>query len=192
MKKTLLALALLVGFAGTANASDMSYNFVEANYADTGNLVYSDLFQLTGWNLRGSVALGESIYMLGEYAQVSDDIGGSYIDVDIYELGAGYRHDISEKTDFFADLSYAHIKSSALGTFDYSDNGYHLRLGVRHELGDKFEGTIGVSHRDLGDYDKYTGLLLGGHYKFTENFGLVANVEAGSDTLWSVGVRASF
>lgn len=192
MKKTLLALALLAGFAGTANASELSYNFVEANYADAGDFDGGSSYSFTGWNLRGSVALGDHFYLLGEYNSVSDNPFGTSLNIDTYEGGVGFRNSISDKADFFADASFARLNFSCNLCSDDSDNGYHVRLGVRGELGSKFEGTIGISHRDFGNYGDNTGLLLGGHFKFTENFGLVANVEAGSDTLYTVGVRASF
>lgn len=192
MKKTLLALALLAGFAGTANASELSYSFVEANYVDAGNAFDApSSFSFNGYNLRGSAELGDTWYLVGGFNSVSDDPFGTSVDFDTYDVGVGFRHGFSEKADFFADLSYNHTEVSTFG-FSDSDSGYGVRLGVRGEMGSKFEGTIGLSHRDYGDFGNSTGLLLGGHFKFTENFGLVANVEAGSDTIWSVGVRASF
>ena len=192
MKKTLLALALLAGFAGTANASELSYSFIEANYIDAGDFDGGNAFSFDGWNLRGSVELGEHFYLLGEYNSVSDNPFGTSLNIDTYEVGAGFRTPISDKADFFADASYANLDFSCNLCSDDSENGYHVRLGVRAELGSKFEGTIGVTHGDFGDYGDNTGLLLGGHFKFTENFGLVANVEVGDETLYTVGVRASF
>lgn len=192
MKKTLLAVALLAGFAGTANASDMSYNFVEVNYVDAGNAFDApSVVNFDGYSIRGSVALGDKFYLIGGYTAVSDDPFGTSLDFDTYDVGVGFRHGISDKADFFGDVSYNHTNVDTFG-FSDSDSGYGVRLGVRGEMGSKFEGTIGVSHRDFGDYGNTTALLLGGHLKFTENFGMVASVEAGDDTVWTVGVRGSF
>jgi len=192
MKKTLLALALLAGFAGTANASELSYNFVEVNYVDAGDFDSNGVFSFTGWNIAGSVALGDNFYLLGDYAQTSDDPFGPSVDIDTYNVGFGYRHNISEKADFYSDLSYSNADVSCFGCGSADGDGYRVRLGFRGALAEKFEGSIGITHQDYNDFGTDTSLSLGGQFKLNDTWGFVANVEAGDNTRYSIGVRASF
>lgn len=192
MKKTLLAIALLAGFAGSANASELSYNFVEVNYVNAGDFGSNGAFEFDGWNIAGSVELGESFYLVGDYNQTTDNPNGPSVDIDFYNLGAGFRHSINDKADFFADLSYSDASVSCFGCGDSDGSGYRARLGFRGNFNDHFEGSIGVTHRDLNDFGKDTALLLGAQVKVNDTWGFVANVEAGDDTRYSVGVRASF
>jgi hypothetical protein len=192
MKKTLLALTLFTGLAATSvNASELSYSFVEADYAHMGELDTGSDFD--GYNLRGSVALGDSFYVLGDYSQTTADFtGGINIDLDTYSLGFGFHHSISDNADLFGDLSYMHGDASTLGG-SANDNGYRARFGFRGALSEKFEGTIGVTHFDLGNFSSDSSLLLGGQLKFNDTWGAVAELEAGGDdTRYLVGIRASF
>lgn len=190
MKKTLLALALLAGFAGTANASELSYSFIEADYVNIGDLDSGNDFD--GFRVRGSVEFGENFYGLADYTMTSASPFGINIDIDLYNVGVGFKTNVGDKADFFVDASYSNIDlSSSFG--GASDNGYTVRAGFRGQLADSFEGTIGVSHRDLGDFDQDTSLLLGGQFKFNDTWGITADVDAGGDdTRYAVGVRASF
>ncbi|MGH8051126.1 MAG: hypothetical protein ACREPB_10750 [Arenimonas sp.] len=192
MKKTLLALTLFTGLVATsANASELSYSFVEVDYVNAGELDTGSDFD--GYNVRGSVALGNSFYVLGNYSQTTADFtGGINIDLDTYSLGFGFHHGISDKADLFGDVSYEHGDASTLGG-SASDSGYRARFGFRGALNDKFEGTIGVTHFDLGNFSSDTSLLVGGQLKFNDTWGAAAEVEAGGDdTRYLVGIRASF
>ncbi|MGH8050541.1 MAG: hypothetical protein ACREPB_07785 [Arenimonas sp.] len=195
MKRTLLALTLFAGLAGTsANASELSYSFIEADYVNAGDLGINFNGDFDGVSLRGSVALGDNFYLQGNYANTSatSDFGvGS--DFDTYSLGFGFRHNISDKADLFADVNYVHWSFDTLGSIGADDNGYRVRVGFRGALSDKFEGTIGVTHEDLGDAGDAVSLSLGGQLKFNDTWGAVAEVEAGGDdTRYLVGIRASF
>jgi hypothetical protein len=194
MKKTLLALALMTGLAATsANASELSYSFVEAGYTNLGDLD-STADDFDGFNLRGSVELGESFYILGDYTTTSSTFPGGFdANFDTYSLGFGFHHSISDKADIFGDVSYLNGSIDIETTTGADDDGYRARFGFRGALSDKFEGTIGVTHYDLGEFGSDTSLLLGGQLKFNDTWGAVAEVEAGGDsTHYLVGIRASF
>lgn len=191
MKKTLLAIALLAGFAGTANASELSYSFVEADYVDIGDFGSGgDSFD--GFGLRGSVEFGDNFYGLASYNSTSASPFGVNIDIDTYDVGLGFHHSINDKADFFADASYSHINLDSFGG-GANDNGYTVNVGFRGNFNDHFEGSIAANHRDLGDFGSDSSLALGAHIKFNETWGITANTEfGGDDTRYSVGVRASF
>ena len=190
MKKTLLALALLAGFAGSANASELSYNFIEADYVSIGDFGGGEDFD--GFGLRGSVEFGENFYGLASYNSTSASPFGVDIDIDTYDFGLGFRHSINDKADFFVDASYSHISLDSFGG-GADDNGYTVNVGFRGAFNEHFEGSIAANHRDLGDFDSDTSLALGAHIKFNETWGITANTEVGGeDTRYSIGVRASF
>lgn len=191
MKKTLLALALLAGFAGTANASELSYSLIEADYVSIGDFDSGDNFD--GFGLRGSVEFGDNFYGLASYNSTSASPFGVNIDIDTYDIGVGYRHSINEKADFFVDASYSHIKLSAFGSTGADDDGYTVNLGFRGAFNDHFEGSVAAVHRELGDFGNDTSLGLGAHFKFNKTWGITADTEfGGDDTRYSVGVRARF
>lgn len=195
MKKTLFALAVLAGLAGTANASELSYSYVEASYINSDDFDGNSTFDYNGWGVRGSLALGDNFYLLGEYNVQSDKFFDTKVDFDTYEIGVGFHHGISEKVDFFADVSYADLKLNVKMpgfSSDVDDSGYTARAGVRCKFAEKFEGTAALLYRNRGIFENDSSLLLGGHYKFTENFGLVASMDVDSESAYSVGVRATF
>lgn len=194
MKRALLAITLLTAFAGNANASELSYSFIEANYVNNGDFDLISVSDYDGFGLRGSIAFGERFYGVADYSNTSATFAGGIFnsDVDIYSAGVGYRHGLSDKADFFTDLSYARVDIDTDTLLPFSDDGYRLRVGVRGALTDKFEGTIGVTHLDLGDFGDDTALLLAGQFKFNDTWGITTDVEVGEYTRYQVGVRASF
>jgi hypothetical protein len=193
IKLSLLSLALLGALSTTAQASDqLSYSFVEAGYAQAGEFDSGENFN--GYGIRGSVALGDHWYLLGDYYNTDGTITVVVSvdnDIDIYDLGVGYRHGLSDKTDFFVDLSYSNIElSNQFASID--DDGYRARLGVRGQLASKFEGSIAAVHRDFGDFGNDTALQLGGLIEFNETLGLSLEAEIGEDTRYFAGLRASW
>lgn len=190
MKKTLLAIALLASVAGTANASELSYSFIEADYVNVGDFGNNDAFD--GFAVKGSIEFGEHFYGIADYADTSASTFGADIDIELYSVGFGFKNSINDKADFFADASYSHIKASTFGG-GASDDGYTVRVGFRGAFNDHFEGNVAAVHRDLGIGGTDTSLGLGAQFKFNETWGITADTEfGGDDTRYSVGIRASF
>lgn len=192
-KTSLLSLALLGALSTTAQASDqLSYSFVEAGYAQVGEFGIDDDFN--GYGLRGSVAIADNWYFVGDYYNTDATFSGVVSvdnDLDIYDLGVGYRHGLSDKSDFFVDVAYSNIEmSNSFTSFD--DDGYRVRAGFRGQLGSKFEGSIAAVYRDFGDFGDDTALQLGGLIEFTPTWGLSLEAEIGEDTRYFAGVRASW
>lgn len=193
IKTSLLSLALLGALSTTAQASDqLSYNFVEAGYAQAGEYGLGEDFN--GYGLRGSVAIADNWYLVGDYYNTDATITVFVSvdnDIDIYDLGVGYRHGLSDKTDFFVDVAYSNIEmSNSFTSFD--DSGYRVRAGFRGQLASKFEGSIAAVHRDFGDFGDDTALQLGGLIEFNETIGLALEAELGDETRYFAGLRASW
>jgi hypothetical protein len=193
IKLSLLSLALLGALSTTAQASDqLSYSFVEAGYAQAGEFDLDEAFN--GYGIRGSVALGDNWYLVGDYYNTDATITiftSVDNDLDIYDIGVGYHHGLSDKTDFFVDVSYSNIElSNQFNSFD--DSGYRARLGFRGQLASKFEGSIAAVHRDFGDFGNDSALQLGGLIEFNETFGLSLEADLGDETRYFAGLRASW
>ena len=125
MKRSLLALALVAVLPFAAQADDkLSYTYVEADYVNLDG-------DADGWGLRGSVEFGESgFYGLGGWRTA--EIDGTSVDVDNWELGVGYAHDLSTNFEGLAKASY-------VDGDDY-DGDFVGTLGAQY----KFTPTWGV------------------------------------------------
>jgi hypothetical protein len=207
MKFSLIALALAAALPLSAQATDISYNYVEGDYASTH--LYTDPGDTTldGYKIKGSVALGNNFYGVGSYGNVSgSDIFGINADGDLTEgtVGVGYHHAISPTADWVSELSYVHDKISAnagTASADVSDNGYRISTGVRAMLGEQFELNGNVNYADVGDFGNGIGAGIGGVYHFNPTWGVTGAFDyANHDNngsnehtnTWTVGVRATF
>ena len=195
MKKQLtLALALAIApFA--ASAGELNYTYVEGGYAnveiDGEDLGAGDI-DFDGFQLRGSAAVAESVYLFGGYGSVTNDDFGTDIDFSEIQLGAGFRHGLSERADFIAELGYVRQELEAMGD-SIDAKGGRLSVGFRGLMTDRFEGLVKASYNDGGDFDGDFSFTAGAQFKFNPTWGLVGEVEAGEDvTKYLVGVRASF
>jgi hypothetical protein len=218
MKFSLLALAIAAVAPFSAQASELNYNYVEADYAS------SHLAGTTagGYNFKGSMAFGDSFYGAFTYGQVSKnriDSGlvngtGSPIlfDADLSNttVSLGFRHAISDKADFYSELGYARsnlgLDVRGFGKGSESGNGYRIAAGVRGMLTDQFEGNFNVNYADVGNAGNGVGVGIGGIYHINDTWGITGNYDyatrgnvsfggvAIDETIktWSIGVRASF
>lgn len=196
MKKHLaLALALALAAPVAASANELSYTYVEGGYAqvtlDGEDLGAGDI-DFDGFQLRGSAAMTDNVYAFGGYGSVTNDDFGADIDVNEVQLGAGFRHGLSERADFIAELGYVRQEVEALGE-SFDATGGRLSAGFRGLLSDHFEGLVKASYNDGGDFEGDFSFTAGAQVKFNPTWGLVGEIEAGEDlTKYLVGVRASF
>lgn len=193
MKKQLaLALALAVApFA--ASAGELSYSYVEGGYArvnvDAGG--FGD-FDFDGVQLRGSAAVADNVYLFGGYGSVTNDDYGVDFDFTELQLGVGYRHELSIRADFIAEVGYLRQELEAQGD-SIDAAGGRVSVGFRGALSDNFEGLVKASYTDGGDFDGDFSVTAGALVKFNPTWGLVGEIEAGEDvTKYLLGVRASF
>lgn len=183
MKRTALVLAGLLALPfAAAQASDLSYNWIEADYVH----VNPDNFDNTdGVAIRGSGELGKNFNVIAGWSKLDVDAPLSK-DLKSWYLGVGYHTPVSDRTDLFTDVSY--LKNTTLDA-----DGYGARVGVRSALTPKFEGAAWVGYEKLDHVDGNGSLGVSGQYKFTPAFGLVAEARvAENDKSFLVGPRLSF
>jgi Ax21 family sulfation-dependent quorum factor len=180
MKRALFALALAAALPMSAQASELSYSFVELDYVNVDG-------DADGFGLRGAYNFGDSgFYGLAGYNNV--EVDNTNIDVDFYEIGAGYHYGISENTDLIAELAYQNAE--VLG---FDADGYRLSGGFRGNLADSFEGLVKINYLDGDNVDGDFSGTLGAQYKFNETWGMTGEIEfADGGETYLVGVRASF
>jgi hypothetical protein len=185
MKLSLLALALAAAAPLSAQAAGTQYNYVEGGYASTRFAG----FDFNGWNLDGSVAFNDHWYGTASYTN------GNKSSVDLSEstLGLGYRHNLSDKSDFIAEANF--VADNA----DFFDNesGYRVAAGFRGMLGENVEGTIKVNYTDVNNYGKGWGANAKLVVNVSDTWGFYGSYDYSDrdDTnlnTWGVGVRVRF
>lgn len=177
MKRSFIALALAAILPFSAQAAELSYSYVEADYVNLDSNV-------DGWGLRGSVAFNENFYGLAGYTNI-DAFG---INVDGYEVGLGYHYGISDKTDLIGELAYQNASGGGANA-----DGYRASFGVRGQLSDKFEGILKANYIDGSNFNGNFSGTVGAQVKFNDTWGVTGEVEfANSDTAYLLGLRARF
>jgi len=219
MKRTLFALALAAALPMSAQASDLSYSYVELDYnqmdVDDGSLDINP----DGWGIKGSVSIADNWYLFGGYMEgndtiedlldtdvppdgIADDVD---VDMDQTQVGIGWRHPISDRADFNGELSYIHqtvdvgenIPTNCGCGFTpntgFDADGYRLSGGLRGELAENFEGYIKANWTDGSDFDGDFSGTVGAQVKFGGMWGITGEAEFGNDAnIYTLGVRASF
>lgn len=191
MKKSLLALALLVATPFAASAAEgVSYNYVEGGYTATNLDQNADS---DGWGLNGSVAIAPNFHLFGGYNQQDfDRLDYGY---DQWRLGVGYNHEISRKVDLVTRVAYEKFQADDFNVggvnFAGADlDGYSAEVGVRAGLTQHLEGYAMAGYEDGSDYDGDFYGRLGAQVKFNPNWGITGDVKfADNDTQWFVGPR---
>lgn len=120
------------GFAQLTSAQ-LSYNYIE------GGLSYIDIDDVDddfGWNINGSFRIAERVYLRAAHDRW-DPIG---IDVDISQIGLGFRSAINPRTDWFIDGAWIRTNVDLPGVS--AENGAQGLLGVRGRPGEILEFRI--------------------------------------------------
>ena len=190
MKRSLIALALAAVLPLSAQAGELNYNYVEAGYVSS-HFVGEDF---DGYSVSGSVAFNDSWYGAASYRDVSK----SGVGLDESVISIGWRHAMSDKADFLAELGYVNVGLDAGSLGSDSEDGYRVAAGFRGKLAPNFEGSIKGYYTDLGgDSDGEFGAVLGAQYNINTTWGITASYDTtqlGGETIntWGLGVRASF
>lgn len=201
MKRALFALVLAAALPVSAQASELSYSFVELDYlssTDAGTAPFSTSADSDGYGLRGSFGFAEKFYVTAAYANSEFSGVGSGIDNDKWSVGFGFHHAMYDQADWFADINYTKIDSDFVLT---DDSYFDVGVGLRGSISDRFEGMAKLSFNDGGNsnpgyypqYDSAFSASIGLQWRITEMWGVVGEIEAYEDaTDYTLGVRASF
>jgi len=202
MKRTIFALALAAVLPMSAQASELSYSFVELDYVNSSNAATDGpggpSFDSDGYGIRGSFGFAENFYVTGAYAQSDLDVTFSNIDNDKWSLGFGYHRPMYDQADWFVEAGYTKIDSNNTAI---DDNFYKVSAGIRGSISDRFEGIAKLSFNDGADlngavypqYDSAFSASVGLQWRINEMWGIVGEIEAFEDaTDYTIGVRASF
>lgn len=201
MKRTLFALVLAAALPMSAQASELSYSFVELDYLSSTDGVTDGLngpgLDTEGYGIRGSFGFAENFYVTGKYSN-SDLDQVSSIDADKWAVGFGYHRPLYDQADWFAEVGYTKLDSNS-PVLD--DNAYNVSFGLRGSISDRFEGIAKLSYNDGVDYsgafypqyDSAFSASVGLQWRINEMWGIVGEVDAYEDaTDYTLGVRASF
>ena len=194
MKRSLIALALAAVLPLSVQAGEIPYSYVEASYLDSHVAGENG----DGFGLAGSVGFSEAWYGSASYRRVDNNDYG--IELDETTVNLGWRHALSDKADFIAELGYVDVGADVDGFGSDSANGYRLAAGFRGMLAPKFEGSIKAYYTDISDADwggSEFGARLGAVYQLNDTWGITASYDTTKlfderINTWGLGIRASF
>ena len=186
MKRTLIALALVAALPAAASAAELDYNYVEAGrkFVDLQGGNDAD-----GYQIGGSVALGDQFHLFGSYANLSPDVHVFSDDADLWRLGLGWNRSISDSSDLVVRANYGELNTS----FGNAD-AWEAEVGLRSALTDRFETYVALGYSD-GEGDGVAFGKLGAQYKFNRTWGIVADATIAADdgaNEYFIGPRLSF
>jgi opacity protein-like surface antigen len=189
MNRAALIGSLALTLAPAAAFADMSYSNVELKYL---NLSLSDSVANVngdGFAISGQYALGDKMFLLGEWQEQNYDFG---IDGHQYEIGGGFHHPINSTLDFVGSLSYLDSKVNA-GAISVSDNGFGLGAGIRTRINKDFELDASLKYVDFDKGGSDTGISANGRWYFKKSMALSFGVDSSDNVdVWHLGFRAEF
>ena len=160
----LIAGAVLLAGSVQAQSGDLSYTYIEGGLSvvdvDNGG-------REEGFNLRGSSALSDNLYMHGSWDRIDVPRG----DLDIFKIGLGFHSAVNESVDWFVEGSYFRADSDGV---DAADDA-RLDIGIRASLNNHVEGRVygGFIFPESDEYLFGTDLL----FKLSDQFGVSVGVE---------------
>jgi hypothetical protein len=176
---------LLASVPLAAHAEDMSYSYVNLDYADVDP---DDAPSGDGPSLRGSVGFADHYFAFAEYGMFDIDV----VDIDLMAVGLGGHFGLNDNIDFVARAGYVQVDISVPG-FSDSQDGWLVSAGLRGRVGNHVELEGSVMQRDLGDGGDDTVFTVGGRYHFNDLFAIGAEYQTSSDVnIAYAGVRLSF
>lgn len=185
MKKIVLALALSMGFAGTAAAADYSYLGASYSASDIENRS-SDRY-----TVEGSLELGPALYVQAGYTNGMD----RDFDMGVARVGVGLHTSLTEggRVDLYGQVSALAVVADRE---DRRKFNYEAEVGLRNQLTDNFEIRGGVIASNLVDRRfedvKYFG-TVGAEFALTENWKLGLDYLGSSDyNEATLGLRVYF
>lgn len=207
--RSLAALAGVVAlFSGSAIAETPNYNYLELSFSGgdvEGTELPDSSIDIGGGELEGSIVIGDSLLLMGEFSALSEDLGGlggstGDLDIDTFAVSIGIIREVGDNSAL--DLSFQYRDDEAevddLGEVEF--DGPALLIGIRSNITDSLEvyGRLGYL---LGNYEGGTSTDLGVVWNFSDAFAATFAYEVSDvddDDLeyqldqWQLGVRWKF
>jgi hypothetical protein len=186
-----LLVAALAAVATPALADGLDYTYLEGRYSSLD----VDGEDGDGFGIRGSYAINDNLYILGQYGSADFD----FLNTEATELrvGGGFHMPVQDGVDFVAELNWERTDVELdnpfppFGRIEGDDNGVALSGGLRGMVTDKFELNGKVRYIDYGDVDD-TVLGLGAKYGINDRWSVVGEYETGDTDAITLGVRLTF
>lgn len=218
MKGTIAVLCMPLLVPMGAKAQELRYSYLEGDYIsqdvdgiDEGGDLIDDIDDGDGFGVRSSLSLSSHFFVFADYSQTNSDVtfdsGTGLIpqdtDVDRLNAGIGYHMPLVGETDLvfrgaYTDVDFGDFDLGGSSDPDIEDlnddtsDGWFADAGVRSQLFDRFEGSVGVRYTDIEDTDQFS-LVGEGLFELTQNLGLNIGFDAGDElTTYYAGVRFSF
>jgi hypothetical protein len=166
-----------------------TYTYAELGYAETEVQVAGGLdLDGDGLTLNGSVELSDEWHAFAALGNADLDFG---IDLDTWQIGAGYRYPLRDDTDVYGRLMYVKMEFDVPGPGDPDEDGLGLQARLRHWINDDFEVEGGIQYLNVSDSD--ITLQAEGRYYFQDNFSVGAGLSFGGDNDgFGISARLSF
>lgn len=183
MYKKIFALGLMTASLNAVaqdGQSDISHSFFEVGYG-----VVDLAGDPNAWHIEANAEISEHFTIGGEWWKLENN----GIDLDHFEVNAGYITGVTDRTDFFAKVHYGREDRTR------SNDIYGAALGTRSALDNHFELHTELKYSELDRADRgYYIAEVKGVYKFNQNQGLSFAVQSwdGEGTGLEVGYRFNF
>ena len=190
-----------------ALADDMSYTYIQADLQGAELNGYFGTISGAGFALHGSAEIGPWIYAFGDYGNTKYAGNGLKVRFLPGTIGLGTHFSLSSAIDMYGGVSAEHLKVKT-GNVGFpgpvtSDTfkGWGIMVGARGWLGESFQWTFDVKHRDLHDLESIYSVSLGGRYYFRRAWALGMeytyqkydnDILFGRDSLGSLNLRYTF
>lgn len=182
--------ALALALATPVLAEAPSYNYATLSWQSAD--LDDDFFDVDGdgFGISGSFEIGQNWHVVGGYSSIGFDFG---VDLNVLEVGAGWHNDISPNASFYANALWVNAEVEASGFGSADESGFGVDIGLRGNIGDRFELEAGLGYRDLGDGADGTSFGGAGWYKFNDQFAVGLGIEIDEDVnSYGIGGRFYF
>lgn len=187
MKKSILTLAVVSAlsvttFTNEAKADTPSFDFLQISKT---TIDFDDGGEPDGFEFKWNNELTDNVYLNVDYTDIEE--GGA--DLQLTNLGIGYKSEVSNSSVVFAQLDYSKMDIS--GGFD--ESGYRASVGVRTAWTKNFEVKAAYEYLDIDNFESESFFVVGGAYNLTDAVAFTLEYKTESDLdQTNFGIRYSF
>lgn len=190
MNKLFASTVIVLGLsAGSAMATQPSYNFLEGGYtkANFEGLDPSD----KGFLIRGSVEVSDVVYFIGSASTTSFDTFVGDFDFREVKLGVGAKTPVTDSASVFVEAEYLNHDYKILGD-SIDEDGYELSVGVKSMVAAQTEVFAQVSHINIDSSATELGFGIRQHLNDTVGVFAEYSLNDFDDNRFNIGVNLQF